>query len=202
MSLWKILNARWGSGAAEIDEVRLDAMTNVLPAISYPHYAVHEGRSFISDYVDETMNDNDTLALVFKTPTGTKRVHLIAEFTTLVGGDLRIWEGVTWNTNTGTFIPILNRKREAVMDSSILLEDKTATPAWSATDQILLNPTNLATGGATSIHHFYAWGKKEKIQAGGARDIFEFIFEAEYSVCHCIHSRRRQQQGASNFELV
>ena len=30
MSLWKLLTARWGSGAGETDEVRIDGATNAL----------------------------------------------------------------------------------------------------------------------------------------------------------------------------
>lgn len=41
MSLWKLLNARWGSGAGETDEVRIDAATNTLQTIEYEHHEIH-----------------------------------------------------------------------------------------------------------------------------------------------------------------
>ena len=179
MSLWKLITARWGSNSGETDEVRLDAVTNSLVGITFPHYQVHQGDSFISDYVDDSMGDNDTIIFAFKTPTGTKRAHMWVEFTTLVGGDMQIWESPTWTTNTGSTHSIINRKRETSMSSSMLLEDKTATPAFTATNNVLLNPTGLNTGSATSIHHFYAWGKKEKLNAGNVRDTEEFVLKPD-----------------------
>lgn len=179
MSLFGFLKARWGSGDGEFDIARLDTMTSVLPVISYSHYAVHEGHSFKSDFVNEALGDNATIVLAFKTPAGTKRIHMLPEFVTLVGGDLSVWEGATWDTNSGVVNPIINRKREASMDSSVLLEDLTATPTFTATDNILSNPANLVTVGKTLIHHFYTWGAKGKFLAGGARDTEELILKPD-----------------------
>ncbi len=148
-------------------------------SINSPHNQIHERNYFLSDLVDESMADNDTFILAFKTMSLPKKVHLLVEFSTLVGGDLQVWEGATWTTNTGTANPIVNRFRETNLNSSGLLEDKTATPAFTATDNILLNPTGLGTGSAISLHHFYAWGKKEKLQAGGQRDLEELVLKPD-----------------------
>jgi len=40
MSLWKVLTARWGTGAGETDEVRIDASTNSLQTVDYPHHEI------------------------------------------------------------------------------------------------------------------------------------------------------------------
>lgn len=176
-----VLERTDGEDALAVETMSLkDAMTGAVVGISYPHYEAHEGNAFICDYVDETLDDNATIELAFKTPAGTKRVHIWIEFSTLVGGDIRLLEAPTWTTSTGSQNSILNRKRLASMTSSGLLEDTAGS--FSATNNMVLNPTSLA--GGTVIHHIYAWGKKEKMQAGGARDSEEFILkpDTQYAV--------------------
>ena len=156
-----------------------DEMTGVVTVITYPHEEVHEGHSFFTDYVDATLAINETIVMVFRTPVGTTRAHMTGEFTTLVGGNIQVWEDPIWTTNTGVLNPIMNRFREPIMDSSILLEDLTATPLFTATDNILVNVAGLNTAGATSLHHFYAWGAQGRGARGGARDSEEIILEAD-----------------------
>jgi len=37
MSRFKLINGRWGSGAGETDEIRIDASTYALETIEYEH---------------------------------------------------------------------------------------------------------------------------------------------------------------------
>ena len=162
-----------------LDEIILqDALTNALVSITYPHYEVHEGCSFTTNFTDETLADGETIILAFKTAMGTKRVHLFVFFTTLVGGSLEIWEDVTWTTTTGVVNPIINRRRDENPKASGMREDLTATPAFTATGNILSNPT-LSVVGAASLDKQYAWGEKGKIGAGYLRDENEFILKAD-----------------------
>ena len=157
---------------------QMDSLSQAMPSLDIAHNRVHNGDSFICEEVDAAMADGALLILVFKTPTGTKRIHMTSQFNTLTGGNLALWEGVTWNTNTGGLTPIYNRKREPVMESSIILEDKTATPNFTATDNILTKVAGLATGAATHIQHFFAFGNNQK--AGGTfRDSDEIILKPD-----------------------
>jgi hypothetical protein len=158
-------------------------MTGALVVISYQHADVHQGSSYKSDVIDGSLSDSETIILAFKTAAGTKRAHLIAEFSTLVGGNLEIWEGVTWTAETGSLNPILNRWRQSSMNSSMMLENS-GQPTFTATDNLILNPTGLSTGTAISVHHLYAWGKKEKFAGGSVRDIEELILkpDTQYAV--------------------
>lgn len=140
---------------------------------SVEHSEIHEKRMFMAHFADEAMNDNDTIHLAFKTPNTTKRLHMVAEFVTLVGGDLNVIEGPTWTTNTGSLCPVVNHFREAAPDSSVVLEDKTATPAFTATDNILSNVTGVS--GGTSIQRRYAWGVKNRSGAGSLRGSLELV---------------------------
>ncbi len=150
-----------------------DATTNAAINITFPHHAIHDGFAFITDTVDETLADNDEIILAFKTMAGIKRAHMILEFNTLVGGDLRLWEGPTWTAETGTLVPILNRKRLAVMASSGFLQDQ-SQPTFVATDQMILNPNGFSTVPATSLHHLFAWGAQARFSGGIVRDANEW----------------------------
>jgi hypothetical protein len=157
----------------------IDGITNAHTIIDYAHHEVHGGSSFTTEFADNTMANAETIIIVFKTMAGTKKIHMLSSMTTLVGGSLQIWEGATWTTNTGALLPIINRKRETTMASSGILEDLTATPAFTETNNMLVNPTGLNIGAATSIHLHYAYGERGKIGAGTQRDIDEYILKPE-----------------------
>ena len=161
------------------DIILIDEDARALVVVSLEHHIVHEGTAFISDAVDLVMADGENITLVFKTMAASTEAHMFFEFTTLVGGNLRVWEDARWTTGTGGLVPIINRKREATMTDSGLLEDLTATPLFTATNNILegIGGTNLT--GATQIHHLYAWGKKEKFLAGNVRETEGFILKPD-----------------------
>ncbi len=149
-------------------EILVDELSSAIVSVDFPHHEIHDGESFTSDIVDEQLGNNDTIILAWKTPSAPALVHMVLEFNTLVGGDLTLWEGATWTAGTGSLNPILNRKRDSVT-TSILLEDTTG-PGFTATDNLSANVTGLNTGAAIQLHHFHAWGVKNKISAVGARD--------------------------------
>jgi len=136
-----------------------------LVTLSHFEYEIHQGIAFTFQAVDETLGDGDNIIVAFKTAKGVK-VHLVAGFTTLVGGYLEIWEGPTWTTNTGTATAVANRHRGKKAKPCTLLEDKTLTPSFSPTEKVLVNPTGLNTGSATSIWKRYAWGERGKVGPG------------------------------------
>ena len=171
---------------------KMDSLSQAMPSLDIAHSRVHSGISFITWFTDISLANNDTIILAFKTPIGTKRIHIISEFETLTGGDLNLWEGPTWTTNTGVLNAIINRKREAVMESSSILEDLTATPTFTATDNILSNVTGLNTGVATLIQSFFAFGNQQKA-GGSSRDKDEIILKPNTQYAYVFTS-----DGANN----
>ncbi len=165
------------------DVLKFDAMSGALVGISSPHHRIHEGDSFTTNFTDATLADAETIILAFKTAKTPKLIHLFIFFSSLVGGSLDLWEGVTWTTNTGTTNPIINRLRTENRKPSGAREDKTATPAFTATGNVLSNPT--LTGGvvtptgATLLDKQYAWGERGKIGAGFLRDEHEFVLNSD-----------------------
>ena len=167
-----------------LDQILLiDAVSTAPVGITFPHHKLHNGDAFTTNFTDETLADAETIILAFKTPTGKEKVHLFAFFSTLVGGSLNLWEGATWTTTTGVVNPIINRRRDENPKASGMREDLTATPVFTATGNILSNPT--LTGGvvtptnATSLDKQYAWGEKGKVGAGYLRDENEFILKSD-----------------------
>ncbi len=80
MSTWKNLVARWGSGAGEIDDVRIDASTNSLQGVSYEHHEIHaNSHYFIEDFVTD-FDSAETLDFCFTTHNSASWVHLVFSF--------------------------------------------------------------------------------------------------------------------------
>jgi len=156
----------------------VDSITGVAIGITNAHHEAHEGDSFVACFVDETMSDAETIILAFKTPAGTKRVHMLLQFETLVGGSLKLWEGATWDAQTGTQAVITNRKRVTVPGSSGVLANQ-AQAGFVAAGVVNANPTNFSVGAATLVKDAYAWGQRNQILAGGARDTEEVLLKPE-----------------------
>ncbi|KKK92318.1 hypothetical protein LCGC14_2704130 [marine sediment metagenome] len=181
-------------------EILVDVPTGAIAAITFEHSELHSGLSYTSDFVDEAMGIGDTIILVWKTPSAPTFVHAVPGFTTLVGGDLVLWENPTWTTGTGNLNPILNRRRDSANVSTVL-EDLTATPAFTATDNLLANVAGLNTGAAIQIHRFHAWGKKDKLAAGGARDTEEWILnpDTQYALVYTADANNNKAQVIMNW---
>ena len=81
MSSWKLLTGRWGSGAGETDEVRIDASTNTLQTIEYEHHEIHSGSHyFVIGYQD--LANGNVLDFTWQMPNTTKWIHWTWEIST------------------------------------------------------------------------------------------------------------------------
>ncbi len=172
----ELMIAQWGSGAGEIDDVRMDAMTNTLQMIDYAHHEVHGGSSFgactfTGVELTNQLDAGQTRILCFKTPAGTKRAHMIIQFAANGAGHIDVVESPTWNDSSGTLVTIFNRKRD---ETGSLMEQDQATGAFQATNQVILNPNNFA--GGTVVDTSWIFGEKEK-STGDARGVQEVILK-------------------------
>ena len=155
----------------------LDELTDAAIGIDYPHHEIHEGSAFVCDFADMVMADTDTIIFAFKSMAAPVRAHLAMEFTTLVGGNLELWQGATWTAETGAEAPIINRNLGSSNSSGLLANQ--AQAGFVAADVLVVNPTGLNTGGAESVHHIYAWGSQSKGSTGGNRDTEELILKPD-----------------------
>lgn len=112
-SLTVDLTARWGSGAGEIDDVRIDAATNTLQTITYPHHEVHGGSYFyVKGFADGTQT------FLWKVPDSTKWPH--ANWN--LGGEgefeFYLYEDVV-TSNDGTPFTIYNANRNSATAATV-----------------------------------------------------------------------------------
>lgn len=137
----------------------VDEMSEALEVIDYHHHEIHEGDAFTAEIHD---TGGTAVSISFKTPAGTKRAHMTFSFSSESKVHLTVAEGATWTTNTGTVYVPVNQLRLASPGASMLLEDKTATPSYTA-DGVLTNAT--AVGAGTTIREIYTFTSK---QGGGS----------------------------------
>jgi hypothetical protein len=104
MSLWKTLNARWGSGAGEIDELRIDASTNSAQTTSYPHHEIHSNSHyFIEDFATD-FDAAETLDFCLTTSNTAAWIHLLFAYECTGLCQLDIYEKVALTANAGALV--------------------------------------------------------------------------------------------------
>ena len=79
-ALWKNTKGRWGSGDDDIDEIRIDASTNVLNVIDYVHHEIHDGSHYYIQGFAE-LNNLGTLYIKLVTPNTGKWAHFLYSIT-------------------------------------------------------------------------------------------------------------------------
>ena len=157
MSLWKLLTARWGSGAGETDEVRMDASTNTLQTIEYEHHEIHSGSSFTTSYVADIGN-GATLDMLIETPAGTKYAHWVYEIDVEKEASLLIYEAVT--ATRGDAVVAYNRNRVGTPTAATVVV--TSTPTSITPGSTIIRSRHLGSG---------------KTAGGGSRGLHEFILK-------------------------
>jgi len=117
MSLVQRIMARWGSGAGEVDDVRIDASTNVLTTIDYAHHEIHSGSSFHA-YINATGGSGTKGTITFITPDTTTYMHAFFYTLSNVAAKITFGEGATVTAASGTDFPALNRNRNLAATST------------------------------------------------------------------------------------
>ena len=155
----------------------VDSMTNTIQTIDYAHHEVHEGDSFVGGYAMATAVAA-ALIVAWKTPAGTKRIHVVPEWITESKAHVSFLEGCTWNTGTGSALTPINRNRGSA-NESIVLGDSTG--AFVA-NKMVKDPTGLA--GGTAIGANYTWSEKKV--GSSARSVAEFVLKPDtlYAFSH------------------
>ncbi len=92
MSNWKLINARWGSGAGETEEVRMNGASGALLGITNAHHQVHEGNHFTYSQSDADFDIADAVELLIITPNTTKWAHMIFDIEAVLDTTVEIYE--------------------------------------------------------------------------------------------------------------
>jgi hypothetical protein len=142
----------------------LDGMSDAIQVIDYSHHETHAGSAFHVQNYGAAVAAAASIRISFATPAGTKRAHMIFSFASEGGSHMTIAEGATWDTGTGTVAVPFNQLREAAPGESVLLEDDTDTPNWTA-NGVLIDATADAAG--TALRDVYIFGSNK---VGGEGD--------------------------------
>ena len=150
-STWKLLTARWGSGAGEIDDIRIDGATNSLQTVSFGEQKVHVGSSFGCISLVDLAN-GAVLDLQITTPNTTKWLHFTISYDTESETLFEIYENVTINMAGTTLVPIHHNRNKTGTASGIAagglasIENTSTANAESDTDTIGVGAILLASG--------------------------------------------------------
>ncbi len=151
--------------------VTVDELTGSAVALSYAHHEIHAGSSFVTG-AKSTPASGAALELAFKVGAA-KTAHMVVRWETQAQATLELIEGASWTTNTGTLAPIHCRNRESPGTSTIE-EDKTATPAFAPSGNVLVDPT--AVTGGTVLKTQTTWSTRNA-GGGGDRGLREFVLK-------------------------
>jgi len=151
---------------------KFDSLFQAIYTMPVEHHEIHDAHSFMTGYADITLGLNATIIFAFKTPAGSKLLHMVVGFETLVKAHVDIIEAPGWSASTGSQNPVYNRNREDA-GSSVILENTTGS--FIASDNVILDPSSF-TGG-TIIDTLYAFGVKNK-SSGSNRGIDEIVLAA------------------------
>jgi hypothetical protein len=189
-SLWKVLTGRWGDGAGEIDQVRIDGATNSLQSITFPHYEIHHGDSYHLTYENLCTNGGEKTIIAFKTPDTTQWLHAIFFAAATSISRMAILEAPSIDLDEGGWIDPHNRDRNSA--SSSVIQSLDTTPFASAS---VYNEASAAAANITPITTLQtvvfgqAGGNPARAGAGGiARGAQEWILKRNTQYAFAIES--------------
>ena len=124
MSLWKLINARWGSGAGETDEIRMDASTNTLQTLTYEHHEIHSGSHYyLSGHEQEA--SAGTIEFVFTTH-ATIETHLVFEVEGSASIQIDLFEGSSSVVGGAATTPFNNNRNSGNSAVTTVIKDPTS----------------------------------------------------------------------------
>lgn len=155
-------------------EARLDNLVDAIQVIDYEHHEHHAGSAYaVQAYVEA----GTEVSICFKTPAGTKRAHLIYEWSKESKAHIEVLEGCSWTTNTGTVRAPKNQRRDSE-NTSMLLEDKTATPAYTA-GGVLVSPSSITGGETISLIYSFQEATNQGGGGGGGSKRHELLLKPD-----------------------
>jgi len=166
----------------------IDSLTGANVMVSYAHYEIHSGCSFV---LGATSTPASGAALVLAFKVGIEPAHMFARWASEAQATFEVLEGVLWTTNTGSLVPIYCRNRQN-QGTPGLEEDKTATPAFTATGNALKDPSGLS--GGIVLNTQTTWANK-LTEGGGERGIHEFILNPGEAYAYRVTNNDTSSRG-------
>lgn len=121
MSYWRSLFAFFGSGASDIDSVRMDASTHALEAIEHEHHKIHSGSHFfVIGYQD--LSINEVLDFTWLMPDTTKWIHWTWNISTEAETLWQVYETVVATNPLGVAVTPCNNDRNSGVTSGTTMK--------------------------------------------------------------------------------
>lgn len=146
MSLWKLINGRWGNSAGETDEVRIDASTNALEVIDYEHHEIHAGSHYFTlGYQDLAINN--VLDFTWLMPNITKWIHWLWKISTESETLWQVYENVVaTNPLANTITPYNSNRNSGNASGTVMKFELQANLAAANADTAVGGATLIASG--------------------------------------------------------
>jgi len=187
VSSWKALSARWGGGAGEIDQVRIDASTSALETIEYEHHEIHSGSAFTCHFYNEVTNIGEMTAIAFNTPDTAKWPHLIVSAGSTGACYVAVYEDTSIDADEGTQLAIYNRNRNSVTTATVLsIETVPVANKATSFNEAQAAAANITT--TTELERDYLGAGERKTIGGSNRGTQEFVLEQNQQYCVLIYS--------------
>jgi len=158
-------------------KVEFDTLFKAPIGINVAHHEIHEGDGFTCQVSQLVSDTNDRTAIAFKTPAGTKRVHMFAKGTSSSAAMFLIREGPTVADNTGATQPVLNRHRGSAKTTIVIDTSQNPDAAGAATYFAEADQANITENGTLLFEDLLAAEKKKG--GGDTRDESEFILKPD-----------------------
>jgi hypothetical protein len=159
-------------GGGEV--ANIDSVSGSMQVINFEHHALHEGNSY-EIHIDSANAAVATLNVAFKTLAGTGKVHMLFGWASNDEIKWEILEGATWTTDTGTVTTVYNQNRDSANVSTLILEDDTATPTFTATNSVLKDVSITGAGTAIDTQYTYNAGLGVAVSAESRRGSHEWL---------------------------
>ena len=157
-------------------DVASDPSTSALATIDYGHLEIHEGDSFTAQMYQLVSDTSDRTTLGFKTPAGTKMIHMFASGAATAAALFIIREGVTVADNTGATHAAINRRRDSETVTIAVDTSQTPDTAGSITYWAEAAQASVTEDGTVLYQEVIA---NDKTKGGGAvRGDAEFVLKA------------------------
>lgn len=170
------IKGRYGSDNGDIDDIRIDSVTNSLQGVDYPHHEIHVGGAYSVHHYELDFDKASEIGILFTTPNTTKWIHCFPMVAVATKALFEILEDPVVYTDAypTVFYAPRNRNRNFAIASTV-----SSVRASPSTGQVSLKEegdTIPATSG-TVVHAEAFGGTKNQTVTSGTRDTNEYVLK-------------------------
>jgi len=131
MTELRTIRGRYGSGAGQTDDIRIDGSTETLMQLNYEHHEIHSGSMFHAE-ANAAGGSGTKATITFKTPNSNKWAHVLFTARSNAASVMTIGEAATVTAASGTNYAPKNKNRNHAT-ASVLIAEGSAGGAGNVT---------------------------------------------------------------------